>query len=129
MLCCAGRYRYAFDTCCGKPLLLGEGPLGSHMVLSLLNNMETQSDHHVFLDNFFRSHELLTSLSDKGTHATATIHKSRQKKCPPPPRREIQRVSWETMGTVSTHRMKSCLYSGKIAVSEPWPPIMTLSIL
>lgn len=93
MLCSADGYCYAFETYCGKALVPQEGPLGTRVVLSLLKNIETPSDHTVFFDNFFTSHELLTSLREKGIRATGTIRESRQKKCPLPSRKEMQKKS------------------------------------
>lgn len=65
MLCSSSGYCYNFDTYCGVkrnrdkyPAL----PLGSKVVLSLLESVEQPSDNHVYFDNFFSSYDLLTSL-------------------------------------------------------------------
>nr|CAH7713440.1 unnamed protein product [Callosobruchus chinensis] len=57
-------------------------PLGSSVVLDLLENIAVPSDHAVFFDNFFTSYDLLQTLRQKGLRATGTVRENRTKKCP-----------------------------------------------
>nr|CAH7757782.1 unnamed protein product [Callosobruchus chinensis] len=57
-------------------------PLGSSVVLDLLENIAVPSDHALFFDNFFTSYDLLQTLRQKGLRATGTVRENRTKKCP-----------------------------------------------
>lgn len=85
MLCSSNGYCYAFDTYCGaknKDKSSTSMPLGSRVVLDLLEVIAIPSDHIIFFDNYFSSHNLLKILRDKGQRATGTIRDNRTKKCP-----------------------------------------------
>ena len=58
------------------------GPLGSRVVNNLLSVCETPANHHVFMDNFFTSYDLLAKLKLEGFRATGTVRENRLKKCP-----------------------------------------------
>jgi hypothetical protein len=57
-------------------------PLGSKVVLELLEVVDNSSDHIIFFDNYFSSHLLIKQLRDMGYRATGTIRYNRVKKCP-----------------------------------------------
>nr|CAH7753836.1 unnamed protein product [Callosobruchus chinensis] len=71
MLCSSTGYCYNFDSSIStenqKKSTL---PLGSKVVLELLECVAQPSDHSVFFDNYFTSHSLLKMLRDKGFRAT-----------------------------------------------------------
>ncbi|KAB0805150.1 hypothetical protein PPYR_02120, partial [Photinus pyralis] len=63
MLCSSSGYCYAFDVYCGakcnsKPISRSL-PLGSRVVLELLDVIEKPSDHIIFFDNYFTNYDLL----------------------------------------------------------------------
>lgn len=91
MLCSADGYCYAFDTYCGKSITPNARPLGSRVVLSLLEALPKPSDHNVFFDNFFTSHSLLVSLQKLGFRATGTIRENRLSGCPLPTKKKLER--------------------------------------
>nr|CAH7750906.1 unnamed protein product [Callosobruchus chinensis]CAH7763309.1 unnamed protein product [Callosobruchus chinensis]CAH7769864.1 unnamed protein product [Callosobruchus chinensis] len=66
-------------------------PLGSKVVLELLECVAQPSDHSVFFDNYFTSHSLLKMLRDKGFRATGTIRENRTNKCPLPPKESMNK--------------------------------------
>lgn len=85
MMCGSSGYCFAFDTYCGaKNVAVGEMkmPLGSKIVLELLNAIAVPSDHTVFFDNFFTSYDLLALLKEMKIRATRTVRNNRTKKCP-----------------------------------------------
>lgn len=91
MMCSDDGYCYAFDTYCGKSAKTDNNPLGSRVVLSLLEATSNPSDHIVFFDNFFTSHSLLVALRNKGFRATGTLRENRQMKCPLPSKKEMEK--------------------------------------
>lgn len=66
MLCSAEGYCYTCDTYCGKSSITDTRPLGRRVVLSLLEAVATPTDHVVFFDNVFTSHNLLVTLQRLG---------------------------------------------------------------
>jgi len=56
-------------------------PLGSEVVLNLLESVENPSFHKVFFDNFFTSYNLLVMLREKGFFATGTVRENRISNC------------------------------------------------
>lgn len=85
MLTSSCGYVYQFDTYCGAKNVSTEKsklPLGSRVVLDLLDSVPIPTDHVVFFDNFFTSHDLLVLLKQKGFRAIGTTRDSRTKKCP-----------------------------------------------
>ncbi|KAB0804464.1 hypothetical protein PPYR_01434 [Photinus pyralis] len=86
MLCSSTGYTYGFDTYCGakgtsKPEV-NTLPLGSRVILDLLDIISVPSDHVVFFDNYFSSHGLLKLLKERGQRATGTVRDNRMRKCP-----------------------------------------------
>nr|CAH7746456.1 unnamed protein product [Callosobruchus chinensis] len=86
MICSSTGYAYGFDTYCGaKCTSKSEDstlPLGSRVVLDLLDIVSVPSDHVVFFDNYFSSYGLLKLLKERGQRATGTVRDNRTKKCP-----------------------------------------------
>jgi hypothetical protein len=82
MLCSSSGYCYKFDTYCGAKQEVTKLPLGSKVVLDLLEVVDNPSDHIIFFDNYFSSHLLIKQLRDMGYRATGTIRDNRVKKCP-----------------------------------------------
>nr|CAH7738745.1 unnamed protein product [Callosobruchus chinensis] len=86
MICSPTGYAYGFDTYCGaKCTSKSEDstlPLGSRVVLDLLDIVSVPSDHVVFFDNYFSSYGLLKLLKERGQRATGTVRDNRTKKCP-----------------------------------------------
>ena len=62
MLCSSDGFPYNFDIYCGKESRR-EGPLGSHVVNTLLAPVSNKNQHIVFFDNFFTSYDLLKKLA------------------------------------------------------------------
>lgn len=67
MLCSSSGYCYNYDTYCGAKQhddgkSIDSLPLGSKVVLELLQCVEQPSDHIVFFDNFFSNYDLLKTL-------------------------------------------------------------------
>jgi hypothetical protein len=76
-------YCYAFDFYCGKSPFATNEPLGSRVVKTLLEKLETNpANHTVFFDIFFSSYDLLVDLRRLGYKATGTVRENRTKKCP-----------------------------------------------
>lgn len=79
-------YCYSFDTYCGakksSPTPVNKIPLGSAVVLDLLENIAVPSDHIVIFDNYFTGYDLLKTLRERGQRATGTIRDNRTRKCP-----------------------------------------------
>lgn len=90
LLCSSSGYCYGFDTYCGakpsqstdQPTASSDLPLGSRVVLDLLQKLEKPSDHIVFFDNYFTSYDLISTLRETGVRATGTVRDNRIKKCP-----------------------------------------------
>ena len=87
MLCRSTGYCYNFETYAGAKknqdtASTAKLPLGSKVVLGLLECVTTPTDHTIYFDNYFSSHDLLTTLRQKGFRATGTIRDNRTKKCP-----------------------------------------------
>lgn len=83
MLTSSCGYVYNLDTYCGAKNVdqsIKKLPLGSRVVLELLENVEFPSNHILYFDNFFTSHELLCKLKLKGFRATGTVRENRTKK-------------------------------------------------
>ena len=59
-----------------------DGPLGSRVVNTLLQVCNKQNTHHVFMDNFFTSYDLMLDLKQRNFQATGTVRNNRVKKCP-----------------------------------------------
>lgn len=86
MLCSSSGYFYNYDTYCGANQhddgkSVDSLPLGSKVVLELLQYVEQPSDHVVFFDNFFSSYDLLKTLREMNIRATGTVRVNRTK-CP-----------------------------------------------
>jgi DNA excision repair protein ERCC-6 len=82
-MCGDNGYCYNFSLYCGKSLETTSNiPLGSQVVLSLLNCIQNPSKHKLFFDNYFTSHDLLVQLKNKGFRATGTVRENRLKQCP-----------------------------------------------
>ena len=78
-LCSYDGYPYHVDIYCGKSAV-ADGPLGERVVMKMVDVVKCNSAlnrHHLFFDNFFTSHRLLTNLSDKKVCATGTIRENR----------------------------------------------------
>jgi hypothetical protein len=92
MLCSSSGYCYKFDTYCGakQEQQVTKLPLGSKVVLDLLEVVDNPSDHIIFFDNYFSSHLLIKQLRDMGYRATGTIRDNRVKKCPHPPNYKLK---------------------------------------
>jgi hypothetical protein len=89
MLCAASGYCYGFDTYCGakfkstdEPKSKSTLPLGSQVVLDLLEKVNEPSSHIIFFDNYFTSYDLISTLRKSGFRATGTLRENRSKKCP-----------------------------------------------
>nr|CAI5865056.1 unnamed protein product [Callosobruchus analis] len=85
MLCSSTGYCYNFDTYCGA--VVGNQktsalPLGSKVVLQMLDVVAVPSDHEIFFDNYFTSYSLMQTLKEKGFRATGTVKENRIKNVP-----------------------------------------------
>nr|CAI5851347.1 unnamed protein product [Callosobruchus analis] len=66
-------------------------PLGSKVVLQMLDVVAFPSDHEIFFDNYFASYSLMQTLKEKGFRATGTVRENRIKKCPLLPSNPIKK--------------------------------------
>jgi hypothetical protein len=88
MLCSSTGYCYLFDIYCGAKNITetvadkSTLPLGSRVVLDLLECIAVPSDHVVLFDNYLSSHSLLKLLKEMNQQATGTIRDNRTRKCP-----------------------------------------------
>lgn len=81
MMCSADGYPYNFSLYCGKEENRKE-PLGTQVVMNMLQPVVNKDEHVVFFDNFFTSHALMVNLTKKGVRACGTIRDNRTGKCP-----------------------------------------------
>ena len=81
-LCSADGVPYKVDIYEGKTGDSTDGPLGSRVVNTLLQVCDKQNTHHVFMDNFFTSYDLMLDLKQRNFQATGTVRDNRVKKCP-----------------------------------------------
>lgn len=98
-LCSSNGYCYAIDTYCGKSKTNNDDiqlPLGSKVVLSLLQCVAVPNDHIIFFDNYFTSVSLLCNLRAKGFRATGTLRQNRTEKCPLPTVKEMEKMNRAT---------------------------------
>ena len=101
-LCSSNGYCYALDTYCGKTKTDNDNiqlPLGSKVVLSLLQCIDVPNDHIVFFDNYFTSLPLLSNLRAQGFRASGTLRQNRTEKCPLSTVKEMEkkkRATYET---------------------------------
>ena len=81
MLCSHDGYPYNLQIYCGKD---GDdkSPLGTRVVMQLLDCVSEPSNHVVYFDNFFTSYQLLTDLALKGVRAIGTVRENRTNHCP-----------------------------------------------
>lgn len=82
VLCSSDGYPYCLILYQGKSAAV-QGPLSSHIVLSMVKIIETYSSptkHHIYFDNFFTSYDLMHRLYKKNIRATATIRENRSAK-------------------------------------------------
>ncbi|GLV38098.1 hypothetical protein CBL_10065 [Carabus blaptoides fortunei] len=85
MLCSHSGYCYNFIKYSGAEQRKDKHdnlPLGSKVVLQLLDIIENPSDHEVYFDNYFTSYNLIVILKEKNTKATGRLRENRTKKCP-----------------------------------------------
>nr|CAI5848279.1 unnamed protein product [Callosobruchus analis] len=66
-------------------------PLGSKVVLQMLDVVAVPSDHEIFFDNYFASYSLMQTLKEKGFRVTGTVRENRIKKCPLLPSNPIKK--------------------------------------
>ena len=90
MLCGNTGFPYNFSIYCGKDAER-TGPLGAHVVNKMLSPVKDVSNHVVFFDNFFTSHQLISDLKGKGIRACGTVRDNRTGKCPLLSKKEIQK--------------------------------------
>lgn len=83
MMCGSDGYPYNFEIYCGKEANR-DGPLGSHVVKTLLTPVSNKDQHVVFFDNFFTSYDLLRTLAADNIRACGTIRENRTGRCPLP---------------------------------------------
>jgi DNA excision repair protein ERCC-6 len=75
-------YLYKFLPYGGASTKRAEGlPLGSEVVLSLLEIVDKPQYHKIFFDNFFTSYKLLSMLKEKHFFATGTVRDNRTGNC------------------------------------------------
>lgn len=81
-----GLHIYGFDMYCGangnSRSEANTLPLGSRVVLDLLDIVSVPSDHVVFFDNYFSSYGLLKLLKERGQCATGTVGDNCMRKRP-----------------------------------------------
>ncbi|XP_031358564.1 piggyBac transposable element-derived protein 3-like [Photinus pyralis] len=95
MICSSTGYCYKYDTYCGAKVgNAGNNslPLGSRVVLELLQCVDQPSDHIMFCDNFFSSYNLMKTLKGMKIRATGTVRENRTKKCPLSSVKQMQKM-------------------------------------
>ena len=87
------RFKYKLWTICSSTEMLyktvifegktddAEGSLGTRVVLNLLTVCEYPCRHHVYMDNFFCSHDLFIKLKQLNFRATGTVWENRLNGC------------------------------------------------
>jgi DNA excision repair protein ERCC-6 len=90
-LCDDWGYLYNFEVYCGRQPTLQALPLGTRVVIDLLDAVDTPTDHEVYFDNFFTSPQLMATLREKGFRATGTIRETRTLKAPLTPNRTMRK--------------------------------------
>jgi hypothetical protein len=93
MLSSSNGYCYNFDVYCGKSeeKTVTALPLGSKVVLNLIENINDPLKHVLYFDNYFSSHNLLKILQEKGFRATGTVRENRTNQSPIMPCKEMQK--------------------------------------
>lgn len=94
MLCSSTGYCYSYDTYCGAKQRNEDKdtlPLGSRVVLDLVQCIDQPLEHRLYFDNYFSSHDLLTTLRGMKLRATGTVRDNRTKKCPLTSVKEMQK--------------------------------------
>ena len=82
-LCCTDGVSYNVDIYEGRTEQNEIGPLGSRVVLKLLQVCKQKENHHVFTDTFFTSYDLLVNLKTKNFFkSTGTVRENRLSHCP-----------------------------------------------
>lgn len=83
-LCGSEGYCYNFSLYCGKEFhARKDTPLGTRVVMKLIENIGNPSGYTLYFDNFFTSIDLLKSLGEEGYRATGTIRENRiNRECP-----------------------------------------------
>ena len=79
-LCGTDGFPYHIKLYAGREAVADAQALGTKMVNHMLEVIEKHSEvkfHHLFFDNFFSSHALMKSLTDKHVAATGTIRELR----------------------------------------------------
>ena len=72
MRCSSDGYPYNFEIYCGKDESRTNS-LGTHVVKKMLSPVTNQSQHVVFVDNFFTSHTLLTNFAGENVRACGRL--------------------------------------------------------
>ena len=92
---------YAFDMYCGTKASLDDNkqprqrkmPLGTKVVLDIIQSVQIPTDHIVFFDNYFFSFELFAELKKRGFCVTGTLQENHMQQCPLPFAKQIQKNS------------------------------------
>ena len=81
MLCSSDGYCFSMQPYSGSNKFSDESrkkfPLGSMVVLDLLEALENHKNHELFIDNFFTSYDLLKTLKEKNLRCTGTVRENR----------------------------------------------------
>ncbi|XP_066955141.1 piggyBac transposable element-derived protein 2-like [Macrobrachium rosenbergii] len=90
MMCSADGYPYNFSIYCGKDENR-KLPLGSQVVMDMLQPVVNKDSHVIFFDNFFTSYALMVDLTKQDFRARGTIRENRTEKCHLLPKKEIEK--------------------------------------
>ena len=90
MMCSADGYPYNFSIYCGKDENR-KLPLGSQVVMDMLQPVVNKDSHVIFFDNFFSSYTLMADLAKQGFRACGTVRENRTRKCPLLTKKEMEK--------------------------------------
>ena len=79
-LCGSDGYPYHLKIYQGREVTQNSEPLGTRVVNHMINVVDNNSRkeyHHLFIDNFFTSYNLIESLADRDMKATGTVRENR----------------------------------------------------
>ena len=90
MLCSADGYPYNFEIYCGKQEKRTL-PLGTHVVMNMLEPVVNKDNHVVFFYNFSTIYDLLIELAHLNIRACGTVRENRTRKCPLTSKKEMEK--------------------------------------
>ena len=98
------------DVCSGQPDLQASG----NIVMKLLTNIPRHKVHKLFIDNWYTSVPLITTLMNKGIALVGTVHANRLRNCIMPSEKDMKK---EGRGSIA---IKTCKSDGDEVHAIKW---------